>query len=56
MHKFARQCYAKNEKSPQLRGLMGVLMLFGASLCRTRDHSHSIIYGMHNQLTGNNFL
>src|SRR5690606_5907763 len=28
MRKFARQCYAKNEKSPQLRGLIGVLMLF----------------------------
>lgn len=45
MRKFARQCYAKNEKSPQLRGLMGVLMLFGASLCRTWDHSHSIVAG-----------
>lgn len=55
MRKFARHCYAKNEKSPQLCGLMGVLMLFGASLCRTWDHSHSIIYEMHNQLTGNNF-
>ena len=56
MRKFARHCYAKNEKSPQLCGLMGVLMLFGASLCRTWDHSHSIIYGYHNQLTDNNFL
>ena len=45
MRKFARQCYAKNEKSPQLRGLRGVLMLFGASLCRTRDHSHSMVAG-----------
>jgi hypothetical protein len=56
MRKFARQCYAKNEKSPQLRGLRGVLMLLGASLCRTRDHSHSIIYSARNQLTENKFM
>lgn len=55
MRKFARHCYAKNEKSPQLCGLMGVLMLFGASLCRTWDHSHSIIYDNHNQLSDNIF-
>lgn len=45
MHKFARQCYAKNEKSPQLRGLRDVLMLFGAGLYQTPNHSHSIVAG-----------
>ncbi|WP_350024634.1 recombinase family protein [Serratia marcescens] len=38
---FTRHYYqVKNEKSPQLRGLREVLMLFSAGLCRIRDHSH----------------
>lgn len=45
MQNLASQCQAENEKSPQLRGLRGDFVLFGAGLCRTRDHSHSIVAG-----------
>src|SRR5690606_33798991 len=32
-------------KSPQLRGLRGEFLLFGAWPCQTWDHSHSIVAG-----------
>lgn len=39
----ARQCSTKKQKSPHLRGLRDVLVLRGTSLCRTSDHSHSMV-------------
>ncbi len=45
MQKLASQYQAENEKSPQLRGLRGDFLPFGAGLCRMRDHSHSIVPG-----------
>ncbi len=45
MQKLASQCQAENKKSPQLRGLRGDFLPFGAGLCRTPDHSHSIVAG-----------
>lgn len=44
------QYQVKNEKSPQLRELSCYFMFFGARLCRTRDHSHSIVRTEHNAL------
>ena len=45
MQKLASQYQAENEKSPQLRGLRGDFLPFGAGLCQMRDHSHSIVAG-----------
>lgn len=41
----ARYVAQGNEKSPQLRGLMCVLVLLGAGHCQTWNHSHSIVAG-----------
>lgn len=36
---------SRKRKSPQLRGLQGCFMPLAAGLCRTRDHSHSMVAG-----------
>ncbi len=46
----------KKQKSPQLRGLRDTLLHLTTGCSQTRNHSHSIVYGTHNQLTGNKFL
>lgn len=43
-------------KKPAVTRAKSTLLFLRAGYCQSLNHSHSIIYGIHNQLTGNNFL
>ncbi|MDE8345425.1 MAG: hypothetical protein POH28_04510, partial [Acidocella sp.] len=43
--KGARRCKGKTQKNPFLQGFIVDFVPVGASLCQTRNHSHSIVPG-----------
>lgn len=43
-------------KKPAVTRAKSTLLFLRAGYCQSLNHSHSIIYDMHNQLTGNKFL